>query len=158
MSSVFRSRSARTVGISVLAFIIAVAVSIAYYQYFYIPQLNRKPAVPGNILKPPSSLSVQIIKGSSNPNQKDNLVPSEIKGVLGQNNEIIWTNNDEVPHSVTSDNGYMDRVNGKFDSLATVGLIMPGNSFNFTFTEPGEYPYHCEPHPWMRGKVTIAQQ
>ncbi|MDQ3838537.1 MAG: plastocyanin/azurin family copper-binding protein [Thermoproteota archaeon] len=25
------------------------------------------------------------------------------------------------------------------------------------FTEAGEYAYHCEPHPWMTGKVTVER-
>jgi plastocyanin len=78
--------------------------------------------------------------------------------VLSLNNKIIWINNDDVPHGITSDSGYRDRVNDKFDSLAAIGLMMPGKSYNFTFTEPGEHLYHCGPYPWMRDKITIVQQ
>lgn len=28
----------------------------------------------------------------------------------------------------------------------------------FVFTTDGVYPYHCEPHPWMQGKITILKQ
>lgn len=42
---------------------------------------------------------------------------------------------DEVPHSFTSDTGVWDS-----------GLLSKGEEFTFTFTEPGEYPYHCKTH------------
>ena len=29
--------------------------------------------------------------------------------------------------------------------------------FTFVFTVDGVYSYHCEPHPWMQGKVTIIK-
>jgi plastocyanin len=41
--------------------------------------------------------------------------------------------------------------------MATIGLILPQQTYEFVFTEAGEYPYHCEPHPWMTGKVTVER-
>jgi plastocyanin len=53
-----------------------------------------------------------------------------------------------------SDSGYFDELTGKkFDS----GLIPPGGTFEFTFTKEGEYSYHAEPHPWIRGKVEVVE-
>ncbi|MFI5423154.1 MAG: plastocyanin/azurin family copper-binding protein, partial [Nitrososphaerales archaeon] len=34
----------------------------------------------------------------------------------------------------------------------------PQQKFTFVFTADGVYAYHCEPHPWMQGKVTILKQ
>ena len=48
---------------------------------------------------------------------------------------LIWTNLDEAPHTVTSD----DR---SFDS----GLLGPGGAFSQTFTKVGTLGYHCEVH------------
>ena len=36
-----------------------------------------------------------------------------------------------------------------------LGVIKPGNTYEFLFTEPQEIPYHCEPHPWMTGKIIV---
>ena len=72
-------------------------------------------------------------------------------------NKVIWKNTDSVPHSVTSDTDYADPTFGKFNSISHIGLVPPGQIFNFTFTQAGEYPYHCEPHPWMTGKVSIQK-
>jgi plastocyanin len=102
-------------------------------------------------------VTVTIVEGSANPDQERNYVPKQVRGMLGVDNKIVWVNEDTTFHSVTSDNGFEDRINGKFDSIATIGLVEPAGTWEFTFTETGEYPYHCEPHPWMKGKVTIVE-
>ena len=57
---------------------------------------------------------------------------------------LTWTNNGEVDHTATADDG-------TFDS----GVIEPGGTYSFTFDEEGEFPYICEIHPNMQGTVTI---
>jgi plastocyanin len=56
---------------------------------------------------------------------------------------VAWTNEDAVPHTVTS-------TDGVFDS----GIFDPGGSFAFTFNEPGSFAYVCQLHPQMQGTVT----
>jgi plastocyanin len=34
-------------------------------------------------------------------------------------------------------------------------LLAPGDAFTQTFDTPGVYPYHCDPHPFMTGTVTV---
>jgi len=59
---------------------------------------------------------------------------------------VRWTNDDPaIQHTATS-------VDGLFDS----GLLASGGTFDFTFTEPGEYEFFCTPHPWMRAKVIVT--
>jgi hypothetical protein len=77
---------------------------------------------------------------------------------MGLSNKAVWTNTDSVPHSVTSDNNYKDVISGSFNSIDHIGLIPPGGKFTYVFTADGVYPYHCEPHPWMQGKVTILKE
>ena len=63
---------------------------------------------------------------------------------------VIWENDDAAAHLATSgtpDGG----PDGAFDS----GMIMGGDSFEFEFTEKGEFPYYCIVHPWMVGTVTV---
>ena len=57
---------------------------------------------------------------------------------------VRWTNGDQLQHSVTADNG-------GFDS----GLIEPGRSYERVFDRPGDYAYHCTPHPFMTGHVIV---
>jgi plastocyanin len=144
-------------GISIMAFIITVAASMAYYQFVYTKEANAKPQIAEEVLNPTETVKVSIIEGSSQPSQQRNFEPKEIRGTLGINNKIIWTNVDTTAHSVTTDNQYNDQISGPFNSIDSTGLILPQKTYEFTFTKDGEYPYHCEPHPWMTGKVTIVK-
>ena len=58
---------------------------------------------------------------------------------------VTWTNYDSVGHTVTSDDG---------DELASP-LLGRNETYSHTFDEPGEYAYHCTPHPNMEGLVTV---
>lgn len=144
-------------GISIIAFIVAVAVSMSYYQFVYTPESNAKPQLPEEVLNPPEPVTVSIIEGSALPSQQKNFDPKEIRGTLGISNKIIWTNADTTAHTVTTDDQYTDQISGPFDSIDSTGLILPQQTYEFTFTKDGEYPYHCEPHPWMTGKVTVVK-
>lgn len=144
-------------GISIIAFIVAVAASMSYYQFVYTPESNAKPQLPEEVLNPPEPVTVSIIEGSALPSQQKNFDPKEIRGTLGISNKIIWTNADTTAHTVTTDDQYTDQISGPFDSIDSTGLILPQQTYEFTFTKDGEYPYHCEPHPWMTGKVTVVK-
>jgi plastocyanin len=144
-------------GISIIAFIIAVAASMTYYQFVYTKEANAKPQLAEEVLNPPDNVKVSIMEGSSQPSQQKNFEPKEARGTLGINNKVIWTNLDTTAHSVTTDTQYTDQINGPFNSIDSIGLIPPQKTFEFTFTKDGEYAYHCEPHPWMTGKVVIVK-
>jgi plastocyanin len=59
---------------------------------------------------------------------------------------ITWTNSDDSPHTVTSDDG-------AFDS----GLIDEGQSWSMTFTRAGTFGYRCDFHSEMRGTVVVRE-
>lgn len=63
---------------------------------------------------------------------------------------VVWTNGDAIEHSVT--NGAPGKPGGAFDS----GFFTEGQTWSFTFTEPGEYPYYCRRHESMTGMVKVA--
>ena len=145
-------------GISVITFVVAVAVSMGYYQFIYIPQANAKPTLPEEVLNPPEVTEVSIAEGSSLETNGQFFVPRDVRGTIGISNNVVWTNNDITGHTVTTDDGYVDLINGEFDSIDQLGAILvPGETFEFTFTQVGEYPYHCEPHPHMQGSVEIVE-
>jgi len=58
---------------------------------------------------------------------------------------VRWTNLDATPHTVTGDTGV-------FDS----GTLQNGDSFEFTFDQPGAYDYSCSFHPAMTGRVVVV--
>ncbi len=58
---------------------------------------------------------------------------------------VTWTNDDPgMLHTITA-------VDGSFDS----GFLNDGDTWSYTFAEPGEFEYFCTPHPWMRAKVIV---
>jgi plastocyanin len=145
-------------GISVMTFVVAVAVSMGYYQFIYIPQANAKPTLPEEVLNPPEVTEVGIAEGSSLETNGQFFVPKDVRGTIGISNKVVWTNDDVTGHTVTTDDGYVDLINGEFNSITQLGaILMPGETFEFTFTEVGLYPYHCEPHPWMQASVEIVE-
>jgi hypothetical protein len=57
-------------GIAIITFVIAVGISIGYYQFIFVPEANSKPILPASVLEPPESIEVKIVEGSSQPDQK----------------------------------------------------------------------------------------
>ena len=47
-------------------------------------------------------------------------------------------------------------VDGEVDPGLRSPDLDPGQSWSHTFTELGKMDYHCHPHPWMLGSITIA--
>jgi plastocyanin len=58
---------------------------------------------------------------------------------------VTWTNNDDVPHVVSSDDNKM------FKSKA----LDTDDRFSFTFTKPGTYNYYCAIHPKMTAQIVV---
>jgi len=58
---------------------------------------------------------------------------------------VVWQNDDEIPHTVTS-------VDGTFHSSA----LDTKDQFGFTFDKAGTFEYFCRLHPRMKGKVVVA--
>ena len=135
-----------------IAVIIGAALGVSYYQLYYIPEYNAKPVIPEKILNPSESTTITIVPGAENPAQEQNFLPKTVKVQLGVNNRVIWKNTGESAHTVTPDKPFKDAYSGDFGSP---GVIKPGKSYQFIFTQEGVIPYHCEPHPWMKGTITI---
>lgn len=100
---------------------------------------------------------VAILAGSSTVQDEgaaDEFADSEDPGDYSVNeleitvgDTVTWTNEDDgVIHTVTA-------ADESFDS----GFLAPGESWSYTFTEPGEFEYLCMPHPWMRARVIVAE-
>ncbi|MBV9227752.1 MAG: cupredoxin family copper-binding protein [Chloroflexi bacterium] len=56
---------------------------------------------------------------------------------------VIWTNDDQVRHTVTADQGLFN------------GIVGSGSSFSFTFTKAGTFAYHCNIHPSMTAMIVV---
>ena len=90
---------------------------------------------------------VSIVSGSSSLTTEA-YAPNPIE--VGVGDTVTWTNDDSQPHTATS--GEAVTPDGNFDS----GIMAPAATFDFTFTEAGEYPYFCLLHPNMIGTVSVS--
>ena len=122
---------------------------------FYLPEQSAKPAVSEHILHPTSETVIKMIPGSALEEQQDNFVPKLVNIQLGIDNHLTWVNDDDVAHTVTPDHRHADSFSGDFGSA---GVVLPGEIYEFLFTEPQELTYHCQPHPWMTGTVIVTKQ
>jgi plastocyanin len=57
---------------------------------------------------------------------------------------ITWTNNDPASHTIVADAGAFSS-----DPFAK------GGTYQFTFSQPGTYAYHCSIHPSMKGTIIV---
>jgi plastocyanin len=57
---------------------------------------------------------------------------------------VRWTNRDDIPHTIVSD----DKA---FKSKA----LDTDEQFTYTFTKPGTYTYFCGLHPKMTAKIVV---
>lgn len=90
-----------------------------------------------------AAVQVHITKNAYDPaNAADAYSPNAVHVNVGDT--VEWINDDIVTHTVTAD--------GKsFDS----GDINKAKKWSHKFTQPGTYPYHCTPHPYMTGTVIV---
>jgi plastocyanin len=81
-----------------------------------------------------------------------NATKTEIRGMnfgqkrleISAGTTVTWTNNDPLVHTVTADDKSWDS-----------GAIEPGQSWSHTFTQAGEFAFHCTPHPFMKAVVVV---
>ncbi len=57
---------------------------------------------------------------------------------------IAWTNHDDIPHTVVSD-----------EQLFKSKTLDTDDKFSTVLTKPGTYSYFCSIHPKMTGKIIV---
>lgn len=77
-------------------------------------------------------------------------VPSTMTILQGQ--PVQWHNQSMQPHTVTHDGCGQGRM------CAFVSEhLHPGERFSVRGLSTGTYSYHCEIHPFMRGRIQVKQ-
>jgi nitrite reductase (NO-forming) len=100
----------------------------------------------------PSSDKVSIVKGATTLGDKAYL-PSLLRIEVGST--VVWTNDDNNLHTVTSGTPDAPNAGEAFDSGLTA-LITPAKTYSNKFTNTGEFTYFCRVHPTMVGKIVVV--
>jgi plastocyanin len=74
----------------------------------------------------------------------DNFVFSPATVTVPAGTTVQWTNHDDIPHNVVSE-----------DKSFKSKVMDTDENFSYTFTKPGTYSYFCSIHPKMTGKVVV---
>lgn len=69
-------------------------------------------------------------------------VPSQLTVKAGTT--VVWTNKDDTAHTVTSN-----------DNVFSSPVLDTDQKFQFVFSKPGKFPFHCKLHPMMTGVVVV---
>jgi len=115
----------------------------------YFGRRQPKPATPPPGAAPapvsePAAPGPGTVEGKTLKAGMRNLAFTPAKPEIGTGTTIVWTNNDQMAHSVTADDGAWDSR-----------LIEPGTTWRHTFESPGTSNFHCTAHPFMKGVVTV---
>jgi plastocyanin len=112
----------------------------------------------GHIAFAAQVVKVSIVPGASTLGDKA-FSPNPV--TVKQGGTVTWINNDNQFHTVTS--GSPSSTGGAaagkvFDSglSGPNALTMKGKTFSHTFNEKGVFPYFCQLHPTMIGKVIVT--
>ena len=82
--------------------------------------------------------------GSETTVKIDNFSFSPATVTVPAGTTVRWTNADDIPHTIVSDDK-------SFKSKA----LDTDDQFTFTFTKPGTYSYFCGLHPKMTAKIVV---
>ncbi|BDQ30043.1 hypothetical protein NZNM25_16440 [Nitrosopumilus zosterae] len=101
-----------------------------------------------------SEVTIETAPGSGAPGCEDTAegcyIPSTATVDVG--GKVIMSNVDTAAHTFTAGTPE-DGPSGEFDT----GLLMAGNSFEWSPDTIGEVPYFCMVHPWMQGLIVVQE-
>lgn len=122
-----------TLSIIIIAIVIVVGV-IGYFGYKSIYKTSSNNSANSNTTSQTQPNTVSLENLSFQP------------GVLSISvgDEVTWTNNDSVTHTIVAD-----------DSSFQSEQLNSGSSFKNIFSKPGTYQYYCSIHPSMTGKIIV---
>jgi plastocyanin len=87
--------------------------------------------------------TVRILPGAGVTNASDTYDQKII--TIKRDTTIAWVNTDpDTVHNVGDDGG-------AFKST----LLKNGDRWSYTYNKKGTFPFHCLPHPWMKGTVIV---
>jgi 3',5'-cyclic-AMP phosphodiesterase len=108
------------------------------------PLVSSAAAMAGMDMSAPKQKATSGAKPGANEIFIDNFSFSPASITVPVGTKLTWTNKDDVPHNVVSNEG-------SFSSKA----LDTDDKFSFTFEKAGTYDYYCSIHPRMTAKVIV---
>ena len=149
--------------------LLVILIPVAITVFFTITMWHYTSSFPPPVSSPkPAATPVEGGGGAAQPQVKPGTlsIPSgaSIQGnpsyspekITAKKGDIITvTNNDNAPHTATNGATPEDPQTAK---LFDTSLIMPGKSAQIKTASlaPGDHPFHCTVHPYMKGTLTIT--
>jgi len=134
-------------------YIIILAILIGFVL-FMVPYIFRKEEIKKQVKKPIDITITEFSQSANNVNFLNknvditnfSFVPEEIN--IKKGDTVVWTEKDEVPHTVTASN--------KEDLLAS-DILSKNDTYSFTFDKVGTFNYRCKLHAAMSGVVNVTE-
>jgi plastocyanin len=103
---------------------------------------------------PAAGTMITILAGSSVQGSPD-YEPEDAEVPLNEN--VVWVNEDTVPHTSTSGTGAEDPNSGKIFDTSIINGGEESAPLQLTGVKEGdEIPYYCQVHPYMTSTLTVG--
>jgi plastocyanin len=108
----------------------------------------------GGAAAPAAGTTISILSGSSVQGNPD-YEPDDTDVPLNEN--IVWANEDTVPHTATSGTGAQDPNSGNIFDTSIINAGEESSPVQLTGVKEGdEIPYYCQVHPFMTSVLTVG--
>src|SRR5579885_3181815 len=99
---------------------------------------------------PPATMAVNVVVVQMVENPPGHYIFSPSSITIQAGGVVVWLDNSDAPHTVTSDPGAPSAFN-------TTQNVTQGKTFALQFNQAGTYHYHCNIHPTtMKAVVTVT--
>jgi plastocyanin len=137
------------IGIAVLATVFSVLTATTHVEEVFAFGASARtaanpPAAPASQATPQASGQAAATAGKVVEVKVDNFSFSPQTITIAPGTTVIWTNRDDIPHTVVSD-----------DKVFKSKVLDTDEKFSYTFDKAGNFPYFCSVHPKMTGKVIV---
>ncbi len=109
--------------------------------------MNKSASVVPNNTAP--SISPSAVVNEPNTVRISNYEFLQGKITVKKGTTVTWKNEDIAKHTVTVEEGITEGPRSEF--------FGKGEEYRYTFNTVGNYPYFCEPHPYMKGSVEVIE-
>jgi plastocyanin len=134
------------IGIAILATVFCALTATTGVEEVFAFGAPAKAAMGGSIAEPAAHGAAQAAApaGKVVEVKIDNFSFSPQTLTIAAGTTVIWTNRDDIPHTVVSD-----------DKVFKSKVLDTDEKFTYTFDKAGNFPYFCSVHPKMTAKVIV---